>query len=280
MKAKELYMILEEDFVTKAMEDIWFKYMAEIKEFVCNNFQNRSIGVVCDFANEVNKVYTAVFPTYEVMEKVICDNVENAMLFVHHPSNWDIRKSPPFYLMDKNQLEIFKERNISVFCFHVPLDNFSKYSTSVTLANELGINIIESFASSRGAQSGVIGEIKSDNISDLNEMLSHIIKHPTKLYKYGEDIVASKKVGIIAGGGNEVKFVEEMLTKGVSTLITGITSEAFTDVHEFERVNKVNVIGGTHYSTEKFACMRMTDYFSRLGLESEFIEGVPILEDL
>jgi hypothetical protein len=39
-------------------------------------------------------------------------------------------------------------------------------------------------------------------------------------------------------------------------------------------------LGGTHYSTEKFACMAMTKYFEKLGLPSEFIEDAPGLADL
>ncbi|MTI66995.1 MAG: hypothetical protein FH753_10430 [Firmicutes bacterium] len=101
------------------------------------------------------------------MTQIINDDVENAMLFVHYLSNWDITKKPPFYLMDKEQLEIFKQRNISIFCYHVPLDNFSDYSTSVALAKNLGIKIIESFALSRGAKNGVIGTIDIDLIEEF-----------------------------------------------------------------------------------------------------------------
>lgn len=280
MKAQVLYKILEEDFVTEKMVDIWFKYMRELDEYICDNFKDRSIGIVCDFTDKIETVYIAVFPTYEVMDKLIRDNVKDAMLFVHHPSNWDIRRSPKFYQMDVNQLKIFRERNISIFCYHVPLDNYSKYSTSVTLADELGMSIIESFASSRGAQSGVIGTVKTDSVSDLNNRLSKVVDHPTKLYQYGDDTIKDRKVGIISGGGNEIRFVKEMLDKGVNVLVTGISCDIYTEVHEYEKENRVNLIGGTHYSTEKFACMKMCHYFNKLGLKSDFIEGKPILEDL
>ena len=36
----------------------------------------------------------------------------------------------------------------------------------------------------------------------------------------------------------------------------------------------------THYSTEKFACIALCDYFEELGLNCEFIEDNPVLEDI
>ncbi len=52
---------------------------------------------------------------------------------------------------------------------------------------------------------------------------------------------------------------------------------------EFHRIvleSKINVIGATHYSTEKYACMAMTGYFKKIGVEAEFLEGRYFLEDL
>jgi len=38
-------------------------------------------------------------------------------------------------------------------------------------------------------------------------------------------------------------------------------------------------LAATHYSTEKFACIAMTEYFTELGLPSEFIEGNNLKND-
>ncbi len=52
------------------------------------------------------------------------------------------------------------------------------------------------------------------------------------------------------------------------------------EVHNFEKENKINVLGGTHYSTEKFACQEMCNYFKKQGLPAEFIPEKPVLEDM
>jgi len=97
---------------------------------------------------------------------------------------------------------------------------------------------------------------------------------------YGHKLIKDSKVAVVAGGGNDIRYVKEILDKRVNVLITGITSETYKEVHQYEKKNKINLLGGTHYSTEKFACQSMCEYFRKLGLESEFIEGVPILEDM
>ena len=101
MKAKDLYNKLNKDFITSAMSDNWAKFMGELQEYLSPNFKERSMGLVCDFAEEINKVYCAVFPTKEILQSIIDDNVTDAMLFLHHPSIWDIRRAKPFYQMDK-----------------------------------------------------------------------------------------------------------------------------------------------------------------------------------
>ena len=52
------------------------------------------------------------------------------------------------------------------------------------------------------------------------------------------------------------------------------------EFHRIAEEKKINVIGATHYSTEKYACIAMEDYFKKLGIEAEFIEGIPFMEDL
>jgi len=282
MKAEKLYNKLNNDFITDNMTDEWFKYMGEVEEFICDNFKSRSMGLVCDFTNEIKEVYCAVFPTFEVMKTIIDEGVMDAMLFVHHPSNWDIRKAPKvFYQMDKEQLKIFKERRISIYNLHVPLDNYGTYSTSNTLAEVLGIKVEEPFALYNGAQNGVIGTTSFKDITALKRNVSKVLGHDVVLYQYGDDIITDSRVAIIAGGGNDIKFVSEAIDKGVKVFITGITnSKHYLEVHEYEKKNKINVIGGTHYSTEKFACIKMCEYFKKLGIESKFINGVPIFEDM
>lgn len=67
--------------------------MGSVADFLTDNFKQRSMGLVCDFNAETNKIYTAVFPSNKVMKEVLDKNEENILLFVRHPAIWDIRKA-------------------------------------------------------------------------------------------------------------------------------------------------------------------------------------------
>jgi len=283
MKAAQLYQRLEKDFITSEMSEEWAEYMGPVADFLSDNFKKRSIGLVCDFAIEVNKVYTAVFPSKEVMQKVLDNGVEDAMLFTHHPLIWDIRKAPEvFQQMDVKLLQQFRGRRISIYSLHVPLDNYGSYSTSVTLARALGIKPEKPFAPYNGSLCGVFGKTDLAAIQELKERFESAVGHGVRLYKYGDDEIKDGAVAVIAGGGNNADMLEEIALAGVNTFVTGITvkNDHSRKAHEFAEKHGINILGGTHYSTERFACSAMCGYFKKIGLPSEFVEDKPVMEDM
>jgi putative NIF3 family GTP cyclohydrolase 1 type 2 len=283
MDSNEIYNILEKDFINSKLSDDWAQHMTSIEEYLSENFKKRSMGLVCDFATEINKVYTAVFPSKKVMQQIIDSKITNAMLFVHHPSIWDITKAPEvFQQMDKELLSQFKENKISIYNLHVPLDNFGDYSTSVTLAKALGLKIKKPFAPYFGALCGVFGKTDLTKIEELKNKFQKAVGHEVSLYSYGDANIDKGTVAVIAGGGNDLELLKEIAKEGVNTFVTGITvkNPHSQKAHDFAEQNKINILGGTHYSTETFACIAMVDYFKKLGLASEFIEDFPGMEDL
>lgn len=283
VEAKKLYDALEKDFITPEMSDEWADHMDSVYDFLSDNFKKRSMGLVCDFANEINKVYTAVFPSRKVMEKILEDGAKDSMLFVHHPAIWDINKAPEvFQQMGRDLLQKFKERRISIYNLHVPLDNYGKYSTSKTLAEALDVEPQKPFAKYFGAMAGVFGKTDYSTVDKLKEKFQEAVGHDVELYNYGNNEIKNNTVAVIAGGGNNSEMLEEIANEGVNTLITGITvkNPHSQKAHDYAKQNKINILGGTHYSTETFACKAMTEYFKNKGLSSEFIEGEPVMEDM
>jgi len=165
---------------------------------------------------------------------------------------------------------------------HVPLDNYGEYSTSVTLAEALGVKSEKSFAPYCGALAGVFGKSDLATVQELKKRFEDTVGHEVSLYKYGEDQIKNGVVAIIAGGGNDVDMLKEVAEAGVNVFVTGITikNEHSKVAHEFAEQNGINILGGTHYSTETFACIAMCDYFQKLDLPSEFIGDVPVMEDM
>ncbi|MFC1952716.1 Nif3-like dinuclear metal center hexameric protein, partial [Chloroflexota bacterium] len=170
MKAETLYQQLEKDFITPEMSDSWVEYMLSVSDFLTDNYKDRSIGLVCDNSSQINKVYTAVFPSKQVMRTILDKNETGVMLFVHHPSDWNWSDPPDaFEQMDRELLNRFRERRISIYNLHVPLDNYGEYSTSVSLANTLGLEIIKPFGYYFGALAGVFTVTDCSTIRELDE---------------------------------------------------------------------------------------------------------------
>ncbi len=283
MIANKIYQNLEKDFIQLGMSDNWTQYMDSVADFLCDNFKARSMGLVCDFATEINHIYSAVFPSNNVMQKILDDGAYSAMLFVHHPSIWDIRKAPEvFQQMDRDLLQQFKKRQISIYNLHTPLDNFGEHSTSVSLAKALKIKVEKPFASHNGALCGIIGETNLKTVVNLRDEFKKILNHSASLYNYGNNEIKTNKVAIVAGGGNNVEILEEVLSEGINTFITGITSknEHSKMAHDFALKNRINILGGTHYSTEKFACISMIDYFTKIGVSAKYLDDEPVIEDM
>jgi putative NIF3 family GTP cyclohydrolase 1 type 2 len=283
MNANQLYEHLEKDFIKPNLSDEWSEYMGSVSDFLCENFKKRSMGLVCDFAVEINKVYTAVFPSNGVMQNILDKNDTDVMLFIHHPSIWDIRKSPNvFQQMDRDLLKQFQTRKISIYNLHVPLDNFGEYSTSVSFAKALEIKPEKSYAHYYGALCGVLGKSELSTVHELKTRLESAIGHEASLYRYGDDNIKNGIVAVVAGGGNNIEILDEIAKAGVNTFVTGITikNDHSKNAHEYAEQNGINILGGTHYSTEKFACIAMCEYFRKNGLPSEFVNDEPVLEDM
>ena len=285
MTATDLYKQLENDFVTPEITEDWYDdEMSVNDEYICDNFKQRSLGLLCDFAVEINKVYTAVFPSDKVLTKILCAGTVNTMLFLHHPLTWDLNKNPDiaFYQINAGLLKEIKERNVSLFNFHLPLDNYGEYATTKNLADALQIKILKPYNNYNGALCGIIGTTECKTVKELQNKYSQVVGHETKLYQYGESEIKNGIVSVCAGGGNGLDTVEDLIKEGASVHITGLTvKNSYSEKsHELEKEHKINLIGGTHYSSEKFACIAMCIYFTKLGLESEFIADEPCFDDM
>lgn len=280
MKAKDLYKRLDTDFELDLCKDDW-SHM-DFNDYISDNFKKRYMGLLLDNSKEINSVYTAVFPSDRIINKILENKKEDILLITHHPMVWDIRKTPVFQDINKKMLNKLKERKISIYTIHVPLDKNGEYSTTTNLAKALDITIEGEFYEYFGVKVGVYGKTDLNKPEQLAGRLKSVVGHKTKLWKYGSDEIQDQKVALIAGGGNEIDIIQEIIDLGINTYVTGITAinEYSQKTHEFEKEKGINLIGGTHYSTEKFACIALCRYFEELGFNCEFIEDYPVIEDI
>ena len=284
MEAEKIYQKLEKDFNLDQCSDDWSQM--EFNEFICDNFKERYMGLVLDNAFEIEKVYTAVFPSDQALKEILDKGEKNLLIFTHHPSTWDTKVDGfPFKDMNKDLFAKLKERKISLYCLHVPLDANGEYSTTVNYARKIGISYDEDFAKYHGVQVGVIGKAGLDTFQELIDRVRRTVGHSIKYLKYGSNNIANQKIAVVAGGGNDLDVMKELLERGIKTFVTGVVSVigGYPPAIEFDRLareNKINLIGATHYSSEKFACIKMLEYFETLDIEASFIGDKPDFGDI
>lgn len=182
-------------------------------------------------------------------------------------------------------LKLFRERKISIYNLHVPLDANGKYGTTKNLALALGVKQISEFLEYGGVYVGIIGATEYQTLLQLKKRFENVVNHEVALYQYGDDVIMNYTVALAAGGGNIDTVYPYLRKQGVNTYITGIASmrSGFSpaiEAHSMAEKNEINILAGTHYSTEKFACMKMVEYFSQFGIQSEFVPDMPCMEDM
>ena len=284
MKAKTLYDQLNHDFIKDGIKDVnWVTRMPNLDKYLFPEFkQNGGMGLMLNFTDEIKNIYTTVFLSDKVLSRILNGNISNAMIFSHHPTNWGIKDHNGNYEASEEYISKLKDRNISIYVLHHPLDNFGEYSTCKTLADKLKIDIERPAFLYYGAMCGVIGRTDCETIKELHDRYSQTVGHRTSLYAYGNGHIQGDKIAICPGGGNAMFVINEMMDNNIKILITGVTIENdySRETHEFEKNNAINVLGGTHYSSEKYAPIEICRYFSNFDLPSEFIDDDPDLYDL
>lgn len=284
LRSEEICRRLDEEFeIDKIEEEEWGRF--NLGDFVTESFKATRKGLVLDFTSEVERVYTAVFPSEVVLDQIFKSDVTDALLFTHHPMIWEtpVKKSP-FRNIPIKYVEEMKERRISYYVIHLPLDRVGPYSTGMSMARAFGIEPVGEFAEFNNMMVGVIGKTECETIDELTAKVKDVVGHEVKLWKYGSQEIPDQKVATVGGGGNYPQIAEELGELGIQTYITGVTMkvpsyEPSLIFHDICQKNEINVIAATHYSTEKLACISILKFFDEIGIESEFVEDKPSVGD-
>ncbi|MGY5881900.1 MAG: Nif3-like dinuclear metal center hexameric protein [Candidatus Thorarchaeota archaeon] len=284
MKSEDVCKRLDREFeIDSINEEEWGLF--DLGKHVTDSFRKTRKGLVLDFATEIERVYTAVFPSEAVLNRILESDTTDALLFTHHPMIWETPfEEYPFRNIPANYIEEMKERRISYYAIHLPLDRNGPYSTSMSLARGIGIEPVGEFAEFNNIIVGVIGKTECESVHELTAKVRDAVGHDVKLWNYGTTQIPNHKVAVVGGGGNYPQIAEELGESNIRTYITGVTMkvpsyEPSLVFHDICESHRINVIAATHYSTEKFACIAVLKFFEDLGLPSEFIEDDPSFSD-
>lgn len=288
MKLATLSGVLDEKFeVSRIKEDWSFAFDNLVpNQRMTDSFKRSSVGLFMAPGEEVSKIYTACFPGRFVLSEIEKRGTKDVLLVTKHPFDWDGKKG--FLPFQDDEIELIQRLRINIYSLHTPLDKCRNesglFSTAYAFAKAIGLKPEGEFASEGKANpmmhTGVYGRVIDQDISILSRSISARIRHDVKVFNHSPNPV--RKVGIVTGGGSQRELVVEAKGLGIDTYITGVTqpnswppsveqtAEFFATAKKFN----INVIGASHYLTEKFVLELSMPYFSRLGVPAEFIEDL------
>jgi putative NIF3 family GTP cyclohydrolase 1 type 2 len=241
------------------------------------------VGVQFHNAEHISKVYTATFANPSVIENILARKEENVLLFCHHPVPPMPSLQEGYGSIPEALLERMKQQKVSFFSFHIPLDVAGPYSPGNTLGRAMGANPYDTWYPQNGALLGALCQTGFSTVDELQRRFAATVGHAVSRYSYGFNDLKDGKFAIMAGisrSTDAYRFLEE---NGINVLVTGVTAptvEWSQKNHAAAKEHHITLLGGTHYSTEKFALKSLCTFFENLGIESEFLEEVPNMAEL
>lgn len=247
------------------------------KKYYQRGFLKRYNGLMLQGADRVQKVYCAVFPDDDVLQVVLKDQAPGIFVFLHHCCGYD--PVAGFRPIPAPLLEQLAARKISLYSMHMPFDFNSPWSTSIKLAEAMGIEIEGEFAHIAERGTGVYGRSPVATVGAFAALVKKVTGSPdVVMIQNGEDAVS--RVGVIAGGGGYANLVNDAARSDCDLYFTGVVAEQveLEPVLEANRLFRekaaqlgINLVGGGHYHTEMVAVKGMVEFFAGLGLPGEFI---------
>lgn len=263
-----------------AMDD---EYLQAFKRFAREAFvQGSWNGLMLDNAAKVDRVYLVVFPTQNILDTVIAQEVERdapgCLIFAHHLLSFSER-AMQFTPISLEQLEELREHNISFYNCHAPLDCHTETSTANALADAIGLQNQQRFAEYYGGFAGIHGTVGPMSFQKFAERVAEVCELDQLRYdQVRHNGLMVEHVALIPGGGDDPSEMRKAAQVGADTYLTGhwwlfgksefAAQRRATAAQAIDQLS-LNLIAASHYSTE-LVVMRdqMVDYFKDMGLEA------------
>ena len=287
MKTADLAQRLDEHFHLDRFESDDFAIIVEfsheagvpIEEYATAAFLRRFNGLMLDNGDEVRRVFTAVFPSDEVLAEVERRAAgEPALLLAHHPM--DMETSGRGLLpIGEEWLRRLRDGGVSLYAAHAPMDCHETTSTSRALARAIGVPAEASFAGYYGGHAGVHGRIEPVAFLEFAKRVRDALGVRHVEAKDGGEPV--RHVAVVAGGAAYPPIMQEAIEARCDTYVTGDFrvrhGGPWADEHRpqfdaYVDAVSLNLIGGSHYATESIVLREdMPAFFAALGLQAEFV---------
>ncbi len=254
---------LEKDPAMSRFVPMVYKQSRQWKKIFEPDFLKRFNGLMIRGADEIKTVFTASIPHVEILQKFISQSQEGDLLFLHHPIPLECgdpegNLGRGFLPINSILLQNVVEKHLSIYSCHAPLDYNKKISTNRAIAEALKAKIESEFLPYGNGYAGLIVTINPVSTDDLIVRLKKIFGI---LYIdfAGENVDRITKIGIVAGGGDEVEYSQTARKRGTQAYITGeIFSHYDSDwgkqntakLKKYAKTVDISLIGVSHAASE------------------------------
>jgi putative NIF3 family GTP cyclohydrolase 1 type 2 len=229
-------------------------------------------GLMIKGASKVERIFLAVFPTDHVLERFIEEGSSGDLLFMHHPILMECgdpkgKWGKGFIPIKEKYIKQMKEKKLSVYTCHAPLDLHQKLSTNMAIANKLRAKLIETHN-----EVVIYCTIEKTNTDELVSTLKEIFDIPYVDFE-GLNLRDIQKIAIVAGCGDVVEWMKEAEDHGVQAYITGeihchidndYGKQKYKKMMDYVANTSMSLIGASHSASEYLVHKTlMKDWFEK-----------------
>ncbi|WP_155922203.1 Nif3-like dinuclear metal center hexameric protein [Bacillus sp. EB01] len=260
-------------FIPRVYEPVNFDWQSEFEKGFVDLFN----GLMLKGNSIVERVFLAVFPTDKVLERFIEDGNSGDLLYMHHPllmecgdpkGEW----GKGFVPIKEKYINKLKEKNLSVYTCHIPLDCHKQLGTNIAIAKKLNAQPIVDDTLNAKNEYVLYCTIKKTNTANLISMLENTFEIPYVDFE-GREVDDIQKVAIVAGCGDVVDWMKEAEENGVQAYITGeihchidndYGRQKYKQMMEYASNTPMSLIGVSHSASEYLVHKTlMKDWFEK-----------------
>ncbi len=221
-------------------------------------------GLQVEGAQRVERVALATDAALATID--MADEAGAGFLIVHHGLFWG--RVEPVTGPHRARLAALLEREISLYCAHLPLDAHPELGNNAVLARLLDLGDPAPFGEWEGRAIGVRGRLPEPlERPELAAQLEALLGARPVVLPFGPERIET--VAIVSGGGGSL--IPEAAAAGVDAFVTGETSHI---AWHAARERGLNVLFAGHYATETLGVRAVGDHLAaEFGLDTVFLDA-------
>ena len=223
-------------------------------------------GLQIQGQENITKIAFAVSATKESINKSLEWGAQ--ALIVHHGLFWKHQGTKTITGPWGERIKTCIQHNLNLIAYHLPLDAHLELGNAASLAKQIELKEISSFAPHKGQFLGVKGKFHEPiSAKNLKLKLQKILQHSIILASHDEDELISS-LGIVTGGANNEWTCA--LKDKLDAYVTGEISEYnWHDAIEAE----IHFFAGGHHATEKFGILSLMEKIKENSFEVQFFDS-------